>query len=234
MNRIFRLIFLIGLVAGLVWPAAAAAGNIPPTEGLGPRDALLVTDANGLVLAAHNPDKVLVPASTLKVVTALAARHYLGADFRFQTDFLLDADNNLVIQGYGDPLLVSEVLADIARNLHERLNNPINAILLDDGYFRKPLVIPGVSTTNNPYDAPNGALCVNFNTVNFKTRQGKIVSAEPQTPLLPMAKELDLGEGQPPPSTPAPTGTKTKSIVIDNDMVSKNADKPRPAFLAWS
>lgn len=187
MNAILRLLFLTGFTLGLLVPAPAVARAASPTEGLGPHDALLVTDAAGRVRLSHNPTRELVPASTLKVVTALAARHYLGPDFRFQTAFFLDNERNLLIRGYGDPLLVSEVLADMARRLRQRLQNPVNAILLDGGYFSKPVVIPGVSTTNNPYDAPNGALCVNFNTVNFKTRQGKIVSAEPQTPLLPMA-----------------------------------------------
>jgi D-alanyl-D-alanine carboxypeptidase/D-alanyl-D-alanine-endopeptidase (penicillin-binding protein 4) len=174
------------LVLGLLSAALAAAGEVSPTRGLGPRDALLLTDAGGRVLASHNPDRNLVPASTLKVVTALAARHYLGDDFRFRTDFLLDDQGRLLIRGYGDPLLVSEVLADIARILSQRLKTPLKGILLDDRYFSKPLVIPGVSTSTNPYDAPNGALSVNFNTVNFKIHQGKYVSAETQTPLLPM------------------------------------------------
>ncbi len=36
-----------------------------------------------------------------------------------------------------------------------------------------------------PYDAPNGALCVNFNTVAFKREKGRWLSDESQTPLLP-------------------------------------------------
>ncbi len=184
-----------GLIFGLLSLGPALAEHPYPAKGLGPRDALLVKTAEGRILAAHNPDLNLVPASTLKVLTALAARHYLGADFRFRTDFLLDPQGRLLIRGYGDPLLVSEVLADIAGRLHRRIQIPITAILLDEGYFSQPLVIPGVSTSANPYDAPNGALSVNFNTVNFKTRGGRIVSAEPQTPLLPMAMKRIRASG---------------------------------------
>ena len=185
------LLLLIGLLA---W-APARAGQTVTIKGLGPRDALLVTAADGRVLASHNPGQALVPASTLKVVTALAARHYLGADFRFRTDFFRDADGRLLIRGYGDPLLVSEVLADIARELRQRIETPLTAVLLDDRYFSQPLAIPGVSTSTNPYDAPNGALCVNFNTVNFKTAGGRIVSAEAQTPLLPMVMKRIRASG---------------------------------------
>ena len=189
MPLVFRIVITISIAVGLLLPAAANAARPSPTAGLGARDALLVADAEGHVLLSHNPTLALVPASTLKVVTALAARHYLGAQFRFHTDFLLDSDDNLWIRGYGDPLLVSEVVADIARALRQRLKRPVKAIVLDDRYFAQPLVIPGVSSSANPYDAPNGALCVNFNTVNFRTFQGRIVSAEPQTPLLNMVRK---------------------------------------------
>ena len=183
----WRTRLLTAITVGLVLATAPVRAARPsPTAGLGPRDALLVTTADGRTLAAHNPDRTLVPASTLKVVTALAARHYLGPDFRFHTDFYRDSEGRLLIRGYGDPLLVSEVLAEIAERLKERIQTPITGILLDDRYFSQPLVIPGVSTSTNPYDAPNGALSVNFNTVNFETRQGRLASAEPQTPLLPM------------------------------------------------
>lgn len=181
-----RIVLAVSIAIGLLMPAAVEAARPSPTKDLGARDALLVTDADGRVLLTHNPTLPLVPASTLKVVTALAARHHLGDQARFHTDFLLDPEGNLWIRGYGDPLLVSEVIADIAHALHQRLEAPLNAIVLDDRYFSQPLVIPGVSASTNPYDAPNGALCVNFNTVNFRTRGGRIVSAEPQTPLLPV------------------------------------------------
>jgi D-alanyl-D-alanine carboxypeptidase/D-alanyl-D-alanine-endopeptidase (penicillin-binding protein 4) len=61
----------------------------------------------------------------------------------------------------------------------------MNDLVLDDSYFSQPLTIPGISSSSQPYDAPNGALCVNFNTVNFKHTSQGYVSAEPQTPLLP-------------------------------------------------
>jgi D-alanyl-D-alanine carboxypeptidase/D-alanyl-D-alanine-endopeptidase (penicillin-binding protein 4) len=178
------------VLLGALWltiPVMAPAA--PPVEGLGPHDALLVLDPDGRILLSHNPDQLMVPASTLKVLTSLAAFHYLGPDYRFPTDFLLDDGNNLVIRGYGDPLLVSEVIAASAHQLAGRLPRAIHDILLDTTYFEGPLTIPGVSTTTNPYDAPIGALCANFNTVFFTRVDGKLQSAEEQTPILPMVVE---------------------------------------------
>ena len=170
---------------------------------LGTRDAVIVSGPDHRVLFLHNADTLLVPASTLKLLTALTAFHILGENYHFRTEFYLDSDSNLKIKGYGDPLLISEVIADIAVSLHELLKDTsysLSNIVVDPSYFDSSVVIPGVTDTTEPYDSPNGALCVNFNTVNFKTVNGSYMSAEPQTPLLPMTldriKKTGLSRGR--------------------------------------
>jgi D-alanyl-D-alanine carboxypeptidase/D-alanyl-D-alanine-endopeptidase (penicillin-binding protein 4) len=157
-------------------------------EGLiGNRDAIIVAAPDDRVIFSENADKKLVPASTLKILTALVALNILGPNYRFATEFYLDKDSNLTIKGYGDPLLVSETVNKISRSLSPMLKS-IKDIVLDATYFKDPLVIPGISDSSEPYDAPNGALCVNFNTVYFKqNKNNAYVSAEPQTPLLPFS-----------------------------------------------
>lgn len=66
----------------------------------------------GKILFARNPQKRLVPASNLKLLTAIAAIEDLGLDFRFTTRVWTDGriedgtlDGNLIIQGGGDPTL---------------------------------------------------------------------------------------------------------------------------------
>jgi len=162
---------------------------------LGPNDAVGVIDPDGRQLVSINADRLLVPASILKTLTALAALHYLGREYRFSTDFFITPDNHLIIKGYGDPLLVSERFGDIAGHLATRITR-IEGLILDDRYFSYPIVIPGRNNTLQPYDAPNGALCVNFNTVNFRQNSGHWESAEPQTPLLPFAIRKIRASGQ--------------------------------------
>jgi D-alanyl-D-alanine carboxypeptidase/D-alanyl-D-alanine-endopeptidase (penicillin-binding protein 4) len=154
---------------------------------IGEQDSMLITDSQGQILFSKHPEKKLIPASILKIFTSLVALHFLGSDYQFPTDFYLDEQSNLKIKGYGDPLLISEVVAKISQVLAVLLKNtqPLNDLVVDDSYFKQPLTIPGVSSSSQPYDAPNGALCVNFNTVNFKHTSEGYVSAEPQTPLLP-------------------------------------------------
>jgi D-alanyl-D-alanine carboxypeptidase/D-alanyl-D-alanine-endopeptidase (penicillin-binding protein 4) len=161
------------------------------TNLIGDQDAILVADHQGRMIVSKNADKKLIPASTLKILTSLVSMHYLGPDYRFTTEFYLDNDSNLKIKGYGDPLLTSEILEEISKALDSRLDaehKNVKDIVLDDSYFKQPIIIPGISSSLQPYDAPNGALCANFNTVYFKRLEnGKYVSAEEQTPLLPFA-----------------------------------------------
>ncbi|NNL77846.1 MAG: D-alanyl-D-alanine carboxypeptidase [Desulfobacterales bacterium] len=158
---------------------------------IGNNDSLLVADPNGRIIISKNENKKLIPASILKIFTSLCAIHYLGIDYRFQTEFFIGNNSNLKIKGFGDPFLVSEIVNDISRLLAALIGRAmvVNNLIIDDSFFRQPLTIPGISSSSQPYDAPNGALCVNFNTVFFKRTKSGYISAEPQTPLLPYAKK---------------------------------------------
>jgi D-alanyl-D-alanine carboxypeptidase/D-alanyl-D-alanine-endopeptidase (penicillin-binding protein 4) len=151
---------------------------------VGPKDSVVVSAPNDDILVSINADRQRVPASIIKILTSLAAMELLGAEYRFKTDFYLDPSNNLIIKGYGDPLLVSERLREIGAGLAAEIDS-VNHIVLDDTYFEQQIQIPGRGNSAEPYDAPNGALCVNFNTVAFARHNGRWVSSEPQTPLLP-------------------------------------------------
>ena len=154
-----------------------------------------MTGPDGSVILAAKETAKRIPASTLKLFTSLVALHYLGPSYRFSTDFFLDKNQNLKIRGYGDPLLISEIIDDISQKLNRTLSG-INDIVLDDTYFSQPILIPGRSISQQPYDSPNGALCVNFNTVKFKKNSaGRYVSAEPQTPLLPFVRSKIRASG---------------------------------------
>ncbi|MCD6225003.1 MAG: D-alanyl-D-alanine carboxypeptidase, partial [Deltaproteobacteria bacterium] len=80
-------------------------------------EAVLVSDSKEKILLSINADQQLIPASILKLLTALTAFHYLGTDYRFATEFYIDDDMNLKIKGYGDPLLTSKVVQEISETL---------------------------------------------------------------------------------------------------------------------
>jgi D-alanyl-D-alanine carboxypeptidase len=62
----------------------------------------------------------MVPASTMKILTSLAAIDRWGMDHRFHTDFYRSADGWLWVKGHGDPYLVSEELDRVAKALKSR------------------------------------------------------------------------------------------------------------------
>lgn len=166
-----------------------AKENLPCLRNTTTSDAIVIADQNGRIIFGKNAKKARVPASTLKILTALTALHHLGPSYKFKTEFYLDRDQNLKVKGYGDPFLVSEVWQDISRALAKRVQN-INDLILDDTYFSGNIRIPGRGRSTNPYDAPVGGLCANFNTIFFKRDPGgRIISAETQTPLTPLARK---------------------------------------------
>ncbi|MEW5725217.1 MAG: D-alanyl-D-alanine carboxypeptidase [Thermodesulfobacteriota bacterium] len=154
---------------------------------------VLVTDPAGNVVLSQNPKKLLMPASTLKVATCAAALETLGPDYRFTTECRLSREGDLYVVGRGDPYLISEELAGLARTLRDKGLQTVRNILLDDSFFQPGLVLDGTARSLQPYDAYNGALCVNFNTIYARINpKGEVESAEPQTPLTDLARELAL------------------------------------------
>lgn len=184
--------------------SALLAASAPPaaaSDALGrvlamPKASLLMEEA-GRDVISRQPDRPMIPASTMKILTALAAIQRWGLDHRFHTDFYRTADGWLWVKGQGDPYLVSEELDLVVAALKRLGLRSVAGIGVDDSRFVPDVEIAGRSATDNPYDAPVTALAVNFNTINVvRTRDG-VRSAEPQTPLTPLARQLaqSLGPG---------------------------------------
>jgi D-alanyl-D-alanine carboxypeptidase/D-alanyl-D-alanine-endopeptidase (penicillin-binding protein 4) len=197
-HNFYRSVPVVALTASIVvfsifWvgkPLRLCAGQIAaPPELIGPGDALLVVGEGGHIICKQNETRKCAPASTLKILTALAAIETLGENYRFETLFYQSREQELEVKGCGDPMLTSEVLESLADTLSTRVNH-VAGLVIDDSYFANDINVPGVEDSTNPYDARNGALCANFNTVFFRRdATGGIVSAEPQTPMIPYVEE---------------------------------------------
>jgi len=183
------------LCALLLLPIAATVSADPISRAVSLSNASLVVDEGGKEVISANADRPMVPASTMKLVTALAAIERWGLDHRFTTDFYRGRDGRLWVKGGGDPYLVSEELDRAVAGLKRQGLRDVNGIGLDDTLFVASDKIPGRSSSDNPYDAPVTALAVNFNTVNVRVSGGRISSAEPQTPITATAKRMAAGMG---------------------------------------
>ena len=197
---------------------------------------------------------LFTPASTIKIVTALAALQTLGPDYRFTTTFYYDKKHRLFIKGGGDPLLVSEEISAICLDLKKKGIKQIAAVVLDDTDYQLDTAgAAGTEATQQPYDAHNNALAVNFNAIGIQvSASGKRVSAEAQTPNLPLLyafKELPKGNNRininqlrttTLPSSLRYTGElfiallKQSGIKVDTDTITAQSTPPQlPPILTW-
>jgi D-alanyl-D-alanine carboxypeptidase/D-alanyl-D-alanine-endopeptidase (penicillin-binding protein 4) len=188
---------LLALVL-LLLPASALAGAKETVATLAPSASVLVVDSKGNELIAQNADTPFVPASVTKIVTAWLALEVLGADYRFETRFYLDAKRVLYVKGGGDPYLISEELAPLATELVAKIGKaPITGLVVDASYYPSNLRIPGIEDDDTAYDALNSALGVNFNTIYAERIGNKVRSAEEQTPITPLAIARFRAKGPP-------------------------------------
>lgn len=165
---------------------ALSSSEVPLIENGG-----YIATSAGSPIIEYNAEKMFIPASTLKIATAFTALELLGPSYRFKTEFYLRDQDLLCIKGYGDPYLISEHIADIAPILKKKGLHSVGGLILDDTFFDIDTPADGSRNTSNPYDAINSALSVNFNSLPLiKYDTGAIASPEPQTPLLPIARDI--------------------------------------------
>ncbi len=145
-----RLFFAIGLAVTVLGPRHAAAQQAtPPNDGAyrGHLAVRLTRDGEPTVIAAHNADRLFVPASVLKVVTVAAALEHLGADYRWRTRLTAATpvaggvlDGDVVIEPGADPTWgasffdggAAEPLAALADQLRARGVTRITGDLIID------------------------------------------------------------------------------------------------------
>ena len=134
------------------------------------------------VLYQANNDRLLIPASNMKLFTTAVALRELGPNYRFLTQLyssgkvegdLLKGD--LYIKGFGDPQLVTEQMWRLVNGFR---NLPIRKIegdiIADETYFDDKLRIDSWKKNfgARAYNAPIGALSLNFNTVTVYVSPG--------------------------------------------------------------
>ncbi len=153
-----------------------------------------IADSFGNVVDGCNLDTAYIPASVVKIVTALSALQILGPAYRFTTEFYLDDKQILYIKGYGDPLLLSEDVRRIVTQLKTQQVGHIKGIFIDNSVYAFDGVPPGSSNSSNAYDAPVAATSVNFNSLPVRVdSRRRVFSSEPQTPWLPFMNEVGKG-----------------------------------------
>ncbi|MEY2634065.1 MAG: D-alanyl-D-alanine carboxypeptidase/D-alanyl-D-alanine-endopeptidase [Actinomycetota bacterium] len=127
---------------------------------------LTVIDAsNGELVFTENADKQLMPASTMKLITAVVALKTLGSSFRFQTKAVWrESDSTLYLVGGGDPQLKTSHLKELAKKVLKNLGKVSATIKIksDTSYFPEHSLAPGWAANQVPGEVrPLSALAVN-------------------------------------------------------------------------
>ncbi|MFK7929651.1 MAG: D-alanyl-D-alanine carboxypeptidase/D-alanyl-D-alanine-endopeptidase [Myxococcota bacterium] len=146
----------------------------------------VVRVADGESVFSRESAKPLVPASTVKVLTAATALKVLGPAYRYTTDLYSDGEvdqagvlrGNLYIKGHGDPTLVVEKLWKLVYDLKlEGIDRISGNVVFDEGYFDSAYRMPGWGKQRDivmgpSYFATSSALSLNFNTVTLVVGPG--------------------------------------------------------------
>ena len=96
-------------------------------------------------------------------------------------------------------------------------------MVLDGSYYPADIRIPGIEDTEEAYDALNSALAVNFNTINAARKGKSVRSAEPQTPITPLAVSQFVKRG--------PNGRGRISVAQDPAISLQYAGELIAAFI---
>ena len=166
--------------------------------------------ATGEVMLRWNDMELRNPASVAKTVTTLVALEELGPTYRWKTDvyFLGDVqdgvlDGDLLLQGFGDPYLVTEQFWKLLREIRNAGVTSINGdLLLDDSYFDVGEYDPGAFDREplRAYNVAPNALLTNYKAVRFLFEpniadNSVTVTLEPPLNNLKVVNRLRLANG---------------------------------------
>jgi D-alanyl-D-alanine carboxypeptidase len=157
----------------------------------------------GETLYTRDAERVLIPASNMKLLVSAAALHRLGPDYRFRTrvwmrgtllpDGTLQGD--LILQGLGDATLEMRGLETLAQQVRQAGVQRVQGYLLyDDSWLDAERYGFGWSSDDEPfgYQAQMSALCAERNAVRLYAKPATQVGQPAQLRLEPATDYVAL------------------------------------------
>ena len=199
--RILAAAFLI-LLPGFSTAASAAPYSLPKFSGLAAKNidatALVVDLTSGRVLAQHNPDLRLTPASVSKLFIDAAALEYWGPGHRFYTRLYSNGpvvngvlQGDLLLKGGGDPELTANRLWLLVMRLKQMgIRSVSGNLIINDSLFG---TVPcdnkdrceAIAAANNGYDAPLSSAGLGYSAVEITVFPGSKVGEKARIEVLP-------------------------------------------------
>ena len=139
---------------------------------------------DGSVVFSHHGNKALVPASTMKWVTAITAVETLGFEYSTKTDLQIRGEisknkilGDLIIYGRGDPDLSVQDLRDWAKQLsHQGIDSITGQVLVDNSYFETSNLSSGWV-----WDDLSFAYAAPFSSTNIEQNTTKVTIQPPRS-----------------------------------------------------
>jgi D-alanyl-D-alanine carboxypeptidase/D-alanyl-D-alanine-endopeptidase (penicillin-binding protein 4) len=187
----------------------------------------------------------MIPASNVKVLTAIATLSALGPAHRFTTEVLApdlpDADGavvQLVVRGGGDPALTSEEIWRLAADLRRLgLRRVKEGLLLDDSAFDAERWHPSWGPVSaRAYHAPVGALAVNYGSYSVTATPGASpgdpvhVEVDPSLAYFPLVNRATTGPRR---SAPALQIDRAHGEGVEQVIVSGTLPAGSEPKTAW-
>lgn len=169
-----------------------------------------------------NAEKLMVPASLTKIVTAGAVLNAFMLNKKFETNLYSSANGNLCLKGGGDPSFVSEKMWYLVNELKRAEVQSVSGdLVVDSSRFDDEFIDIGRDSVrvDRAFDAPVSASSFNWNSVNIFVRPGNKKGDPAKVFLDPENDYLEL-------VNKAHTGAKgsSKTIAVSR-MKSGDRDK---------
>ncbi len=200
--------------------------------------------SKGETIFSHRASDLFDPASNTKILSTAAALSRLGPYYTFRTQVYVDQEpsvkgvlkGNCYIKGFGDPVFVSEELWYMIKELRKLGIEEITGdLILDDTFFslRGWLDEWGKINGSRAYEAPLGALSLNFNTVAVDVGPGRKSGAPVQVSIDPNSIYLNLhnkavtGEKEPSTLSIVREGGRKENTIRLSGMLSLSRERKR-------
>ena len=222
---------------------------------------LVVSLEGGDTLFARDENRLLAPASNMKIATTAAALHFLGPRFRYRTFVFADGPiengvlrGDLILYGTGDPGISdrfyrsrTDVFNAFARQIAEAgITRIEGAVVGDATYFSGPDLGPewDPRDLNEWFAASVSALSFNENIVTLKILPSARLGFPPRIETIPFGFPLDVSNraktvvGRPRPNLWLDRVEPTARIRVDGEIRQGGPDiwrrltVPDPAFFA--
>ena len=196
------------IAAGLLLLVARASGGVDALDRVlaapalkGAALSVLVVDrATGEPVFSRHPERLLVPASNQKLLTATAALLHFGPTHRFVTAIEALAPPNaagrvaeLGVRAGGDPAMTSEQWWRLAADLRVIGVREVGALRVDDSAFDDERWHPSWQpVTARAYHAPIGALTANYGAFRVHVAPGARAGEPARVALDPPVPYLKL------------------------------------------